>query len=975
MIVRTYGRRKSGLTRSYSDSDFNEDVGFDDSLNFRESLSQEASYSVGFSSQDSTTWNFDSEIYGSQQSLSLLPPRIPESLSQGDTRKSKKPRKNLKRELKQFGDVKPSNSKGAGVRSFSTLTTSTLMEAQESGEMMEHVDEVSYALDGLRKGQPSRIRRASLLALLTICATASQRRLLRTQGMAKTIIDSILALSFDDSPSNLAAAALFYILASDGQDDQLLDSPVCIRFLLNLLRPSTRVKIEDKLPTIGGKLLGLHRNTVTSEDRTEPLDASSTAIISKVQDILLSTQEIESSNRVDDGIGRPELTPKWIALLTMEKACLSTVSLEDTYGTFGRAGGSFKERLRELGGLDAVFDVARNCYSVMEVWSRKTMPSARELKDEGALETVVLLLKCLKIMENATFLSKDNQVHLLGMKGKSDFGGSSISFINLMISLIRILSGLSLDLKSPIYSGNGPHGHASKIMLKEDRHFDLDGILSSSSSGRCCGTDKASQDSFNVSQKFPRLSTSPSVIYVSSSETTSRSVSGTSKSSHCGVGRKINGLKMSASLSKRPAVTKTSKCINLDDSEDSFAFNETSKLSNGGVGLKVNGLKVSAGLSKKPSVAKDSECINLDDSEDPFAFNETSSCSNGGVGIKINGLKMSVGLTKRSSVTENIECINLDDSQDPFAFDEEEFKPSKWDKLPKNKVTRTHKSRKSVREFNDVCEPMLISSQSETSREENCHSCEITEPPAVEGGNPDLLSDCLLSAVKVLMNLTNDNPLGCQQIAACEGLETLSKLIVGHFPSFTACICLCKQTKHNNTPQSQKDRHLTDQELDLLVAILGLLVNLVEKDSQNRSQLASTSVSVLTSGESEETETHTDVIPLLCSIFLANHGAGEAAEAAEDGNQLTWSEEAAVQQGEHEAEKMIIEAYAALLLAFLSTESKNVREAISSCLPDRSLEILVPVLERFVAFHLTLNMISPDTHAVVSEVIESCRRS
>ncbi|KAI3928086.1 hypothetical protein MKW98_023687 [Papaver atlanticum] len=966
MIVRTYGRRKSGLTRSYSDSDFNEDVGFDDSLNFRESLSQEASYSVGFSSQDSTTWNFDSEIYGSQQSLSLLPPKIPESLSQGDTRKSKKPRKNLKRELKQFGDVKPSNSKGAGVRSFSTLTTSTLMEAQESGEMMEHVDEVSYALDGLRKGQPSRIRRASLLALLTICATASQRRLLRTQGMAKTIIDSILALSFDDSPSNLAAAALFYILASDGQDDQLLDSPVCIRFLLNLLRPSTRVKIEDKLPTFGSKLLELHRNTVTLEDRTEALDASSTAIISKVQDILLSSQEIESSNRVDDGVGRPELTPKWIALLTMEKACLSTVSLEDTYGTFGRAGGSFKERLRELGGLDAVFDVARNCYSIMEVWSRKTMPSVRELKDEGALETVVLLLKCLKIMENATFLSKDNQVHLLGMKGKSDFGGSSRSFTNLMISLIRILSGLSLHLNSPIYS----HGHASKIMLKEDKHFDMDGILSSSSSGRCCGTDKASQDSFNVSQKFPRLSTSPSVIYVSSSETISRSSGGTSRSSHCGVGSKINGLKMNASLGKRPTVTKTSKCINLDASEDSFAFNETSKLTNGGVGLKVNGLKVSAG--QRPSVAKDSECINLDDSEDPFAFNETSSCSNGGVGIKINGLKMSVGLTKRSSVTENVECINLDDSQDPFAFDEEEFKPSKWDKLPKSKVTRTQKSRKSVREFDDVCEPMLISSQSETSREENCHSCEITESPAVEEGNPNLLSDCLLTAVKVLMNLTNDNPLGCQQIAACDGLETLSKLIVGHFPSFTECIYLCKQIKDSNMPQSQKDKHLTDQELDLLVAILGLLVNLVEKDSQNRSRLACTSVSLLTSEESEETETHTDVIPLLCSIFLANQGAGEAAE---DGNQLTWSEEAAVQQGEHEAEKMIIEAYAALLLAFLSTESKNVREAISSCLPDHSLEILVPVLERFVAFHLTLNMISPDTHAVVSELIESCRRS
>lgn len=73
---------------------------------------------------------------------------------------------------------------------------------------------------------------------------------------------------------------------------------------------------------------------------------------------------------------------------------------------------------------------------------------------------------------------------------------------------------------------------------------------------------------------------------------------------------------------------------------------------------------------------------------------------------------------------------------------------------------------------------------------------------------------------------------------------------------------------------------------------------------------------------------------------------------------------------------MIVEAYAALLLAFLSTErlvyflpflrikhccehsqllvfffsvfSKGVRDAIADCLPDRNLAILVPVLDRFV---------------------------
>ncbi|XP_039070659.1 wings apart-like protein 1 [Hibiscus syriacus] len=161
---------------------------------------------------------------------------------------------------------------------------SSLMEAQEFGEMMKHVDEVNFALDGLKKGHPVRVRRASLLSLLSICATAPQRRLLRTHGMAKTIIDSILGLNFDDIPSNLAAAAVFYVLTNDvldsgkmigsakmcsglyllevtnppqgttyqsdclvfGSSDHLLESPCCIRFLIKILKPITPLLKKTK---------------------------------------------------------------------------------------------------------------------------------------------------------------------------------------------------------------------------------------------------------------------------------------------------------------------------------------------------------------------------------------------------------------------------------------------------------------------------------------------------------------------------------------------------------------------------------------------------------------------------------------------------------------------------------------------------------------------------------------------------------
>lgn len=181
MIVRTYGRRSRPISRSYSDSDFND--GFDDTT-FRDSLSQESPKelcNMAFSSQDSTHWAFDAEIYSlnsSQNSLSILPPRVPVVSSDNNMiiRKFKKPR-NGRRELEE-----PKISKGMRSVSMSLLPTSTLMETQEFGEMMEHVDEVNFALDGLRKLQPAIIRRASLLSLLSICSTVQQRRFLKTQG-------------------------------------------------------------------------------------------------------------------------------------------------------------------------------------------------------------------------------------------------------------------------------------------------------------------------------------------------------------------------------------------------------------------------------------------------------------------------------------------------------------------------------------------------------------------------------------------------------------------------------------------------------------------------------------------------------------------------------------------------------------------------------------------------------------------------
>uniref|UniRef100_A0A5B6ZSB7 Wings apart-like protein C-terminal domain-containing protein n=1 Tax=Davidia involucrata TaxID=16924 RepID=A0A5B6ZSB7_DAVIN len=898
MIVRTYGRRNRSIARSYSDSGCNDDV----SESFRDSLSQDSPqdiYSFAFSSQDSSHWSFDSEPFGSnslQEShqLTILPPRkevIGGNLENGGGvfRKSKKAR-NGKRELKVPKKLKSKADRSISVVPTATATA-TLMETQEFGEMMEHVDEVNFALDGLRKGQPARIWRASLLSLLSICGTAQQRRLLRTQGMAKTIIDAVLGLSFDDSPSNLAAAALFYILTSDGQDDHLLDSPSCIHFLKKLLKPLTSDATKDKALTIGGKLLALRKDVDILQDTAKGLDSTSSAISLKVQEILVSCKEMKSSDGNDNGMGKPELSPKWIALLTMEKACLSTISIEDTSGTVRKTGGNFKEKLRELGGLDAVFEVARKCHTTMEGWLEQSSSSILESKHNADLESLVLLLKCLKIMENATFLSKDNQSHLLGMKGNFDSQGSPRSFTKLVISVIKILSGLSLLRSS---SGNSDEdynlsngtGHAPDMPLMADHKVDSNEILSVSS-----------QKSSNVSQNSQWLSAGRSGFSESSSEIATTSVAET--------------------------------CL----------------------------LKMRVNSSTSGSCSG------------------TSRSSNSGMPVSNNGSRMDFGLGKRPKVTEDTKFELLEESQDPFAFDVDDFEPSKWDLLyGRQKESGTQKSLATYREREDGCQfqPML-SQQASSNRENNC-SRGVSCSSAVDEEKSNLLAECLLTAVKVLMNLTNDNPVGCQQIAAYGGLETLSSLIADHFPSFSASLPPFSEIQENTFSSSvevdlQNDRHLTDQELDFLVAILGLLVNLVEKDGRNRSRLASASIS-FPEFEGLEEENSRDVIPLLCSIFLANQGAGEAAG---EGKLLNWNDEAAVLQGEREAEKMIVEAYAALLLAFLSTESGSTRNAIAECLPDRNLAILAPVLERFVEFHLTLNMISPETHSTVLEVIESCR--
>ncbi|XP_071714491.1 wings apart-like protein 2 [Rutidosis leptorrhynchoides] len=877
MIVRTYGRRSNSINNSRSSNSNGLNFEGSDDI-FNDSLSQEGSpqedtgdiFNFAFASQESSIKNpynfdsFDSDPYSFDSSedsrkLSILPPR------------SKKPKI-------EFNDKKGKRVKNKNKEPVEMLTeTTTLMETQEFGEMMEHVDEVDFALDGLRKGQPVRIRRSSLLSLLTVSGTLQQRRLLRTHGMAKTVIDALLGLNLDDNTSNLAAAALFFVLTSDGQEDYLLDSPNAIRFLLKLLKPVTTNATKNKVSTLGSKLVALSKEaTVYNDGKVED---STSAILQKVEEVLVSCKELKSRRKNDSDPKRPELSPKWVALLTMEKACLSTVSLEETTGTVRKMGGNFKEKVREFGGLDAVIDIIRECHKVMEGWLNRYSSSTPESLDIVSLESLMLLLKCLKIMENATFLSNDNQSHLLGTEDEDEFGYHNVSqsFTKLILGVIKILSGVSF-IKSSSFNSD---------IKNNNSHLN--------------GTDHTSDDKDGGNE----------IVYISSS------------TENC-------------STDIIPSQKTSQKNLLLCHNQPGCS--------------KADPISGFGNLLKNKSKAKSS-----------------SSRSKSGTTSLIN-----LGKKSETSQRSKSSTFDFDDSEDPFAFDEEEEEPSKWDTFSGKKNASQSQKSSSVIELDEEDEPskwdLMVVSQQESSNVERHDSPQGSCSRVDDDAKFNLLADCLLAAVKVLMNLSNDNSEGCCQIAACGGLETLCGLIAAHYPSFASYLPTFSQIDELGGVVEVDNKRLNDQELDFLVAILGLLVNLVEKDSRNRSRLAASSISIPRLGGVDYEIT--DVIPLLCSIFLANQGAGEAAE---EGRQSALNDEDPVLEGEKEAEKTIVEAYSALLLAFLSTESKSIRNAVAECLPKRKLAVLVPVLERFVEFHMSLNMISEETHSMVLEVIESCR--
>lgn len=130
----------------------------------------------------------------------------------------------------------------------------------------------------------------------------------------------------------------------------------------------------------------------------------------------------------------------------------------------------------------------------------------------------------------------------------------------------------------------------------------------------------------------------------------------------------------------------------------------------------------------------------------------TYESSNNVLHISGNSTEVDVGFTKRLLTHTN----HGTDSQDPFAFDVDVFEPSKWDILSGNGTGRVQRSLASdnrgiVRESEEFHRSALMFSQQESSNMETPHSDDASCSSNGDEEMSNLLSDCLHTAVKVLV--------------------------------------------------------------------------------------------------------------------------------------------------------------------------------------------------------------------------------
>ncbi|ERN09930.1 hypothetical protein AMTR_s00013p00181140 [Amborella trichopoda] len=138
------------------------------------------------------------------------------------------------------------------------------------------------------------------------------------------------------------------------------------------------------------------------------------------------------------------------------------------------------------------------------------------------------------------------------------------------------------------------------------------------------------------------------------------------------------------------------------------------------------------------------------------------------------GQKEKSAVLGKRCLSEDVECKSVD-SQDPFAFDKYDMETSKWEQLSSIYKHTSH-SQNTVNADTDLDDEHELKLATRINgKAVNGKACHVSVDSCSSMiAEEDILDYCLRAAIEVLMNLTNDNSVGCKEIAACGGLDTNS---------------------------------------------------------------------------------------------------------------------------------------------------------------------------------------------------------
>ncbi|OWF55247.1 wings apart-like protein homolog isoform X2 [Mizuhopecten yessoensis] len=242
-------------------------------------------------------------------------------------------------------------------------------ECQEYGETQEFSDDVEYLLAGLQEGQPMSTRCLSCTGLAQKCILPAFRMHLRAHGTVAKIFCSLQDACTDPSLA-LCTALLMFMLSRDrlnmDLDGESLD------LMLKLLGVDNQEQLSATITASGKRALNRNRDRVG-------------AVYEQLQ------QEC--------GTKLPDLESISTGNLAME----SLLSL-----TSRRAGEWFKEELRTLGALDHIVDTVCSCI--------EAVGDDTTLLTDSTIENFKKIDRCLRVLENVTFVNTENQTYLISYK-------------------------------------------------------------------------------------------------------------------------------------------------------------------------------------------------------------------------------------------------------------------------------------------------------------------------------------------------------------------------------------------------------------------------------------------------------------------------------------------------------------------------------------------------------------------------------